>query len=163
MDSTVCHGCGCPPFVVNGQTVPLKRCSVCRKAWYHNVECQRGHYKLHKNDCVSQVQQEQQVPYQIQEMGQAKGYGVVATKAIEKDTVLSMGIDQPYLDAMVPPVLYTERWSSHCLVCFQELSPPIQFYFQHPKYTVCICNQCQPLLQIMTNYPFAGMIHAIPG
>lgn len=144
----MCDGCGRPPFVVNDQTIPLKRCSHCHQAWYHNIDCQRRHYKTHKVNCVPLKQRQQDaVPYRIQHFGSAKGYGVVATRAIAKDTVLPMGHpDQLYCHAMVPPVLLTDRRSSHCLICFGQMPVPVQYYFEHSKYKVCVCDHCRPSL-----------------
>lgn len=61
LSPVVCDGCGEPP---NNNNKSLKRCTRCRRAAYHNVECQRRHYPLHRADCRrwSKQQQQQQAP-----------------------------------------------------------------------------------------------------
>jgi SET and MYND domain-containing protein len=44
-----CYACGLPPIL--NQT--LQRCSRCKNAWYHDVECQKQHYSRHKKECQS--------------------------------------------------------------------------------------------------------------
>ncbi|KAL7489131.1 hypothetical protein ACHAW6_014721 [Cyclotella cf. meneghiniana] len=42
-----CSACGLPP-VLNQS---LQRCSRCKSAWYHDIECQKQHYPKHKAQC----------------------------------------------------------------------------------------------------------------
>jgi SET domain len=66
-----CDGCGLPPFcsaaAPTTKHVPLRRCSKCQNAWYHNAECQTQHYRIHKEFCCSQQQQQQQQQKQNQQ------------------------------------------------------------------------------------------------
>ena len=43
---TVCDACLSEPS--NGK---LKRCSLCRSAWYCNAQCQKDHWAEHKVQC----------------------------------------------------------------------------------------------------------------
>mmetsp|Transcript_10123 Transcript_10123/g.20915 ORF Transcript_10123/g.20915 Transcript_10123/m.20915 type:complete len:414 (-) Transcript_10123:37-1278(-) len=56
----VCDGCGKPPFSspsINEieprveALLPLKACRRCHQAFYHNVDCQKRHYAIHKISC----------------------------------------------------------------------------------------------------------------
>lgn len=44
-----CMQCGKPP----GNGVRLHKCSRCGTATYCGRECQRGHWRIHKAECVA--------------------------------------------------------------------------------------------------------------
>lgn len=47
-----CDGCGEPPRKTDkGIHIPMKRCSNCHHAWYHDRDCQKHHFQTHKKDC----------------------------------------------------------------------------------------------------------------
>ena len=52
-----CSYCLLPPTVIGKK---LKRCSICHNAWYHDAECQKKHFSVHKKECRRQQQQQQQ-------------------------------------------------------------------------------------------------------
>jgi hypothetical protein len=47
---SACANCGVEPGQ-HGQS--LKSCSRCKDVWYCNAECQRGHWKAHRGNCVA--------------------------------------------------------------------------------------------------------------
>ncbi|KXH28088.1 acyl-CoA dehydrogenase domain-containing protein [Colletotrichum salicis] len=49
-DSSKCHGCS---LSSENFSSPMKKCSVCLKAWYHSQDCQRSHWKEHRPTCVA--------------------------------------------------------------------------------------------------------------
>ena len=42
-----CSACGLPPLPHQR----LKKCTRCKSAWYHDIECQKQHYPEHKAEC----------------------------------------------------------------------------------------------------------------
>jgi SET domain/MYND finger len=52
-----CSTCGLAPWTKpDGTVAPLKRCSRCQNAWYHDLECQRRHFQQHKHVCRKAVE-----------------------------------------------------------------------------------------------------------
>jgi hypothetical protein len=52
-----CSACGLAPRTKpDGTVTPLKRCSRCQNAWYHDLECQRHHFPQHKHACRKAVE-----------------------------------------------------------------------------------------------------------
>lgn len=63
----LCDACGLGPRLQpqnQQQRLPLKRCSVCHQAWYHDRTCQKDHFPIHKKVCqklvLKQKKQQQQ-------------------------------------------------------------------------------------------------------
>lgn len=49
----ICAFCGKPPFNdEEGNCIKMKTCSRCKKVYYHDVECQKKHWKVHKQSCA---------------------------------------------------------------------------------------------------------------
>lgn len=47
-----CAFCGKPPLKdENGNYIKMKTCSRCRSVFYHDIECQKKHWKVHKKTC----------------------------------------------------------------------------------------------------------------
>jgi hypothetical protein len=42
-----CYACSTP----SSESLRLKRCARCEKAWYCSAECQKAHWKAHKKEC----------------------------------------------------------------------------------------------------------------
>lgn len=116
-----CDGCG--------ETVPiseLKACTRCRGAYYHNVECQRRHWKVHKMTCRLQLRR-----------SPGKGRGLFANHF---DFASSQLIAT--WCPLVLPVLFVEQRHSHCVVCLRQRSS-MRSLGDVPAYPVRVCRQCQ--------------------
>lgn len=47
-----CSYCGKLPFKDGaGNYMKMKTCSRCKSVYYHNIECQKKHWKVHKKTC----------------------------------------------------------------------------------------------------------------
>ena len=47
-----CAFCGKPPLQDQaGNDIKMKTCSRCKIVYYHDVDCQRNHWKVHKRTC----------------------------------------------------------------------------------------------------------------
>jgi len=146
----LCDGCGKPPHVNSeGRRLPLKRCTRCRLAAYHGVECQRRHYPQHRPLCRRQAAAPPSLPIvevrvEPSARDDRKGKCVVVTQDCRHPNQL---LAAPFLDPMVPPVLFSCNRLSHCAVCFQKL--PLQtskkttlcWLCKHPKYPVVVCSE----------------------
>ncbi|KAK5132907.1 hypothetical protein LTR08_008353 [Meristemomyces frigidus] len=55
----LCHNCFEDRMAL---PAPLKKCGACGKAWYCSTECQRGHWKLHKNACKRAIRTDSSPP-----------------------------------------------------------------------------------------------------
>jgi len=54
-DEKTCAYCGKPPLKdATGKYIKMKTCSRCRGVYYHDVECQKRHWKAHKKTCGKQ-------------------------------------------------------------------------------------------------------------
>jgi hypothetical protein len=53
-----CSYCLLPPKVIGKK---LKSCSRCHNAWYHDADCQKKHFSVHKKECHRQQQQQRQI------------------------------------------------------------------------------------------------------
>lgn len=53
----ICSACSLPPrrSKVNGEIIPLRKCSRCWTTAYHDTKCQRQHYATHKKVCRQNV------------------------------------------------------------------------------------------------------------
>jgi hypothetical protein len=121
-----CHGCGRPPYHnVNGIMIPLKRCSRCKQAWYHNSDCQRKDLKRHRQQegCSAFKQVIEQLPvseekqlYYIMRQ-EKKGKCVMASKLLRKGDIVLLD-----KNPIVPPVLREEYRLQRCAICFAKLN-----------------------------------------
>ncbi len=142
----LCHACGKPPHR-DGNNKPIKmlRCSRCHAAWYHNVECQRKHYKEHKHQCRRTLSKEQQPApggiispenklrsdslYHCENLA-SHGRSMIATQPIPPYTRIhpyheanyknSSG-NSEFFEPIVSPVLITSERSSRCAHCFHRI------------------------------------------
>jgi hypothetical protein len=46
-----CAGCGAIETPGEDTGTKLKKCGSCKNVWYCSLECQRGHWKCHKQEC----------------------------------------------------------------------------------------------------------------
>lgn len=52
MQQKNCAFCGKPPLKDEaGNDIKMKTCSRCKSVYYHDVDCQRKHWKVHKKTC----------------------------------------------------------------------------------------------------------------
>ncbi|CAB9507088.1 lysine N-methyltransferase SMYD3 [Seminavis robusta] len=77
--------------------IPLKRCSVCHQAWYHDRACQQKDFPKHKKVCKRLLKQQQQqidkntnkvVCCRVQESNDSRGRYVVGTQTLIFGTVI---------------------------------------------------------------------------
>lgn len=154
-----CAACLQPPRQKgNGESIPLLRCSRCRKVWYHDVECQRKHYKHHRLFCIrcddlkeirpttkpNKVDGSSEQKQFVIENRPGKGRCMVALCTIPKAQIIHpQSSDSNYFQPLVPPVLVQSLRSTRCAVCFGRLRKKFQFEDNphHPKYQVLLCSQ----------------------
>lgn len=113
--------------------MPLKLCNRCRVVAYHDVQCQRVHYPLHRQQCTRQMFQIESQPF--------RGQCLVATQTMP----CGMALDQRGFEPMVPPVLNQNERQSRCSVCFQNITNSDQAITLcwESKYCVRVCSsQC---------------------
>jgi hypothetical protein len=151
----MCAACGRPPR--NAQ--PLLRCTRCKYVYYHDRQCQRAHYPLHRSVC-SHNAGPTSTPAPTQRQGEAdpgsattrirhvrplrrlevvdmegKGKGVRAGEQITKDEEIAV------LEPLVPPVLIREGRTTHCALCFHPVAhDDIITVSTNPKYHTIICR-----------------------
>mmetsp|Transcript_3057 Transcript_3057/g.4121 ORF Transcript_3057/g.4121 Transcript_3057/m.4121 type:complete len:441 (+) Transcript_3057:90-1412(+) len=162
-----CDGCGKAPFSIpknaadqdpqqgNDQMlqlpveVPLKACTRCQQAYYHNIDCQKQHYPMHKHVCrkqgravsvddnkrraggdhaavVAVVQQTRQqgrswVALQDIQVGETLWFDKNAQSAVSNNNNNNKEKIGGIKRArpIVPPVLSENTRSTHCAVCFR--------------------------------------------
>lgn len=44
--------CALPCCFIAGQPSAFKKCSACKRVWYHSTVCQKAHWPTHKFDCA---------------------------------------------------------------------------------------------------------------
>ena len=142
-DEERCSGCGLPPRESDGVVVRLKRCSRCKKAWYHDADCQRKDLKRHRrHECkVSTEQQrtESRRPLFHVEKREGRGNCLVASTPLKQGCILLQD-----KEPLVPPVLRHEHALQRCAVCFGKLkSRSYQFkdVTHSPQYPVLLCSE----------------------
>lgn len=132
--AAVCAACGLPP----DSAKPLLRCSICRSVYYHDQECQRAHYAIHRKSCRKDTDGRTiSSPFKVVQI-EGKGKGV---RSLEK---ISTGMLVASIDPIVPPVLVRQRRQTHCALCLQPVSSTgATKVSEHPKYYVIVCrNGC---------------------
>ena len=145
----ICHACSSPPLRDgNDQPIKMLRCSRCKNAWYHNVKCQRNHYKKHKEKChldatkeTEDKRKEEQLKYRC-EVRKNHGKSMIASTDIPEGTRIccplggggggghdsssTSNIGDQGFQSIVPPVLVASDRQSRCSVCFQSLTTILQ-------------------------------------
>jgi hypothetical protein len=144
-----CSYCLLPPKVAGKN---LKRCSRCHKAWYHDAECQRLHFPVHKRDCrkwsaavaaaanspkhkpsrnisdnsvsrVSSVPPNKKFCVQERE-GRGKCLVVSPGNSIRKgELIRDHETRRDFWEPLILPVLHEEQRTSRCALCFGRLPP----------------------------------------
>ena len=141
----VCSYCQLPP---KDGGKKLKICSKCKKVWYHNAECQRKHWSLHKHDCKkwsTTVSKKSTPRKQINECSDKdsrrtfssslhKKFCVQEREGRGKCLVVSPGGSvrkgeriknherhQDFWEPLIRPVLHEEHRRSRCALCFVRL------------------------------------------
>lgn len=153
-----CDGCGQPRRfdAVKNVFIPLKQCSRCHQSSYHDVECQKRHYKVHKLTCcrtrsdslrpetkdvavpvVDNRSNKNEVNEKFTVRKRPDGeLGVFAARDIESNSSLSC---RP----LTPPVLLKNYRESRCACCFR-LVTTIKDSFtlcSNPRYFVLLCSE----------------------
>ena len=151
----LCSMCQLPPRTSSdGTQLKLKSCSVCKSAWYHDVHCQRAHFKQHKKLC-GKLQNNETTQQMLQEKGVAtkghnkdneiyrvdvkegRGRCMIATTSIHQGTAIGN------FCPLVPPVLLEAFRNVRCALCSGRL-PPQPFMFSEtpsiPQYPIYFCS-----------------------
>ena len=120
-----CDGCGKPAFrdTESGDIIPLKRCSRCRQVYYHNLTCQKEHFKQHRKHC-------RRKPFIVKEIP-GRGRGIVAIDD-------SLDLLLPSLAPLVLPVLHEDCRRERCVVCFGRAS---EWLWEHSICPIRVCSQ----------------------
>lgn len=158
----LCDGCGELPLVdAHGQAIPLKRCSRCRLAFYHNTACQLKHFPKHKIHCKCQpsapsglrtksLQQSPTTVLRVRvEERNNKGKCLVAVDDCAMGQLIGSTSSVGLFAPIVPPVLFTDQRKNHCAVCFRKLknntpssSPSgTKWLCKNPYYPVALCSE----------------------
>jgi len=138
MASTLrCVGCFLPPFKdTHGVVIPLKECSRCHAAAYHNAECQKRHYSVHKQYCrpaskgkdknrttISTAPRPLPHVFTVEQRS-GRGKCLVAKKLLKYGNVISLSANKgDYFQPLVPPVLFEGNRTLACAVCFGTIKP----------------------------------------
>jgi MYND finger/SET domain len=150
-----CHGCGQPPHNnTNGIIIPLKRCSRCKKVWYHNSECQRNDWKRHRqqDNCIALQNDTKRLMVSHQEQSyhiliqEKKGNSLMASKLLTMGDVVLVDTNP-----IVPPVLREDYRLQRCAICFAKLNSVVvhsvetrNSYGSSNLYPIRLCSrQCQ--------------------
>ena len=150
-----CSWCREPPRIgLDGKQKPLKSCSRCKSAWYHDSACQRRHYPTHKKTCRKSVSTTQTNSLSKQppllfpkfkiEQRSGKGNILVSAISVRKGERICREDDRRMdWPPLVPPVLHEEYRRTRCAYCFQNLSET--FYRFHdvppkPQYLLLFCS-----------------------
>ena len=137
----VCDGCGKPRRfdTARNELIALKRCSRCRSSWYHDGECQKRHYKVHKVTCchlqknnpiteskndVAIVNQNTisdngrnelaEMLYSVRKRPDGE-HGLFACQTIESSSTITCL-------PLAPPILMKSYRTSNCAFCFRSIA-----------------------------------------
>jgi hypothetical protein len=136
-----CDGCGKEAHrTTSNDSVPLKRCSRCRQAFYHNASCQKMHYRQHRKACRLAHHQSDFV---IRELP-GRGKGVVAVRSLQPfESLCTTTTDNSSLVApMVLPVLHHQCRRERCVVCFRraDAATAATVLWDNPICPVLVCS-----------------------
>ena len=158
----ICDGCGQPRRfnAAKNKWMPLKQCSRCLLSWYHDADCQKMHYKVHKAMC-HRVQTLTKTKHAATDATVDSG-NVNAMFTIRKRSDGELGVfasrDIPPNNAMTcrpfaPPVLLKTHRMTHCALCFQKVTfaKGAVLLCENPRYPVLLCSdecrmQCETWL-----------------
>lgn len=134
----VCNGCGRPPRrTKEGTFIPLRQCSRCGKAAYHDVTCQRRHYRKHKKVCrPHDATSQESSNYRIEERP-LRGNCMLAARDVMRGQTIGSA---EQLSPLVAPVLFENQRSLRCAVCFGPRTKV--FDCQDDRYVVHVCQTC---------------------
>lgn len=155
-----CSFCGLPPKRAEaGTLIPLKRCSRCHQAWYHDIDCQRKHFSVHKKECKKLAQEIKKIgisamngddvqPWVQVDSHPTRGQILVAAKEVPKlsritDTTSNIKDEhEAYWQPIVPPVLLEELRFQRCAYCFATLPENSLRFDSIPKcpYSMLFCS-----------------------
>lgn len=130
-DLSVCSYCLLAPRQgTTAEAIPLRICTRCRAAAYHDVTCQRQHYALHKASCrrvssaIATTTTCMSLSVVIRAGPQERGNCLVATRPLRAGEPLVPILQASYLACTpwVPPVLLESRRKTHCAICFGLLT-----------------------------------------
>ncbi len=172
--ANVCSACGEPPRPSESgkDVLPLKRCSRCRSAWYHDQTCQKKHYANHKKECtrwaqVNTLRDSQSEDHASQrrksslkvrvEARPNRGNSLVATERIRQGERISPDLDGvDFWNPLVPPVLLeNQRWT-RCALCFGKLDSE---QFQYEELDMKSNRQLFPVIFCSTECRKKGRDH----
>lgn len=139
----LCAYCHLPPK----EGKKLKRCSICRNAWYHDADCQRKDFPKHKkncrtknkNECIAQYKGSYEASFVVEER-EGRGKCLVAVRDICKGSRISPS-NGWY--PIVAPVLNEQYRTSRCALCFKPLTQQILCYEDipsNPLYRLLYCS-----------------------
>lgn len=137
----MCSGCGLPPRrTASGQVIPLRKCTRCAAAAYHDVACQKLHYKFHKRQCrpTSTKNKDYSLAYRI-EPRPGRGNCLVAKRFLRSGQRPG---NAPEFAPLVPPVLFENQRSSHCGHCFGR-DKAAEWLGRDERYPVLVCPTCR--------------------
>ena len=166
-DTILCDGCGKPPRfdAASNVCIPLKQCSRCRSSWYHDTECQKGHYKEHKLTCGRPKKQNLCTetkniavvsPTKFSSIdGNTEGEEIysIRTRPDGEQGVFACQTIEPIFDRwdpstlvccpLAPPVLFKTHRTSNCAICFRSLTgtKKSKSLCQDPRYPVLLCSE----------------------
>ena len=147
--SLVCTYCNLPPKAGK----KLRKCSRCQNAWYHDIDCQKRHFKIHKKICCNEKsslksKSEEQsttnynnVSFSIEDRV-GRGKSLVASSLIKKGTRISNSQPSGWTP-IIPPVLHEDHRTTRCALCFNPLTDQIHFCQNipsNPLYKLAFCS-----------------------
>lgn len=151
----LCAACGRPTR--NAQ--PLLRCTRCKSVFYHDRQCQRAHYPLHRSVChnAGPTSTPSAAPRQdaadpcsatttIRQLRPRRRLEVVDMvgkgKAVRAGEPMTKDEEIAVLEPLVPPVLIRECRTTHCALCFHRAAhdDDVITVSTNPKYHTMICR-----------------------
>lgn len=156
-----CAGCHKEAHRSNGMTIPLKRCSRCRKAFYHDRICQAKHYKQHRAVCASNLSVNGVVDDQriVQDVSQqaldspdlnnrslfsieyipGKGKSLVTATSLDTGCFIPSNQDEG-IPPLVHPAIFQSCRRTHCVWCFGILRDSTKLaLFDHSIASYFVC------------------------
>lgn len=127
-----CTNCSQPPRRdTSGNSIPLKKCTRCQAAAYHDRDCQKADYKRHRPLCR---------PNPIDDERHGRGKCLLARTDYRFGvSIADYGLWEPF----AAPVLFHERRFDHCAVCFTPVDPPRPSCTYYPVLVCSLCDRKQ--------------------
>ena len=142
----LCSACELPPRrSPNGSIIPLRKCTRCLIAAYHDKECQKRHYPEHKAHCRryryadGNEQVESATCHYRVENRPGRGNCLVSTKFIPANQPIdtSQGFSP-----IIPPVLFENQRLCRCALCFAPTTEDNTLWYRDERYPVQVCPEC---------------------